>query len=51
VGSICRWVIECKGSGAGVILEGLTRLTIEQFLRFEFKTTNNQVEYEAIIAG
>ena len=32
-------------------MERPARLTIEQSLRFDFKTTNNQAEYEAIIAG
>jgi len=52
-----QWVIDvdgssnAKGSGVGIILEGPAGLTIEQSLRFDFKTTNNQAEYEAIIAG
>jgi ribonuclease HI len=40
-----------KGSGAGVILEGPDDVLIEQSLRFEFKASNNQAEYEALIAG
>ncbi|XP_057418373.1 uncharacterized protein LOC130712562 [Lotus japonicus] len=40
-----------KGSGAGVILEGSGGVTIEQSLKFDFKASNNQAEYEAIIAG
>ncbi|XP_057452673.1 uncharacterized protein LOC130744516 [Lotus japonicus] len=40
-----------KGSGAGVILEGPGGVTIEQSLKFDFKASNNQAEYEAIIAG
>jgi len=40
-----------KGSGAGIILEGPGDLTLEQSIRFEFKTSNNQAEYEALIAG
>ncbi|XP_057432183.1 uncharacterized protein LOC130724932 [Lotus japonicus] len=40
-----------KGSGAGVILEGTGGVTIEQSLKFDFKASNNQAEYEAIIAG
>jgi len=39
-----------KGSGVEIILEGPVGLTIEQSLRFDFKTTINQAEYEAIIA-
>jgi ribonuclease HI len=40
-----------KGSGAGIILEGPDDILIEQSLRFEFKASNNQAEYEALIAG
>ena len=40
-----------KGSRAGVVLEGPNDLLIEQSLRFEFKVSNNQAEYEALIAG
>jgi len=40
-----------QGSGAGVILEGPNGLLIEQALRFPFKASNNQAEYEALIAG
>jgi len=35
----------------GVILEGPNGVLIEQALRFAFKASNNQVEYEALIAG
>jgi len=51
-----RWVLlvdgssNQQGSGAGVILEGPHRLLIEQALRFAFKASNNQAEYEALIA-
>jgi ribonuclease HI len=40
-----------KGSGAGIILEGPDDILIEQSLRFEFKASNNQAEYEALIVG
>lgn len=40
-----------RGSGAGVVLEGPDNILIEQSLRFEFKASNNQAEYEALIAG
>ncbi|WJX58397.1 hypothetical protein P8452_43858 [Trifolium repens] len=40
-----------KGSGAGVVLEGPDGVLIEQSLRFAFKASNNQAEYEALIAG
>ena len=52
-----RWVLSIdgsfnqQGSGAGVILEGPNGLLIEQALRFAFKASNNQAEYEALITG
>ncbi|XP_068475087.1 uncharacterized protein [Phaseolus vulgaris] len=52
-----RWVLSVdgssnqQGSGAGIILEGPNGLLIEQALRFSFKASNNQAEYEALLAG
>ncbi|XP_068461593.1 uncharacterized protein [Phaseolus vulgaris] len=52
-----KWVLSVdgssnqQGSGASVILEGPNGLLIEQALRFAFKASNNQAEYEAVIAG
>nr|KYP38666.1 Transposon Ty3-I Gag-Pol polyprotein [Cajanus cajan] len=40
-----------QGSGAGIILEGPNKVVIEQSLRFDFKASNNQAEYEALLAG
>jgi hypothetical protein len=40
-----------RGSGAGVVMEGPDEVMIEQSLRFAFKESNNQAEYEALIAG
>ena len=40
-----------RGSGVGIILEDVNRVSIEQSLRFIFKTSNNQAEYEALLAG
>jgi len=40
-----------QGSGGGVILERPNGLLIEQALRFAFKASNNQAEYEALIVG
>ncbi|KAK2373754.1 hypothetical protein QL285_074768 [Trifolium repens] len=40
-----------RGSGVGVVLEGPDGVLIEQSLRFAFKASNNQAEYEALIAG
>jgi len=54
-GADFKWVLSIdgstnqKGSGAGVILEGPDGLLIEQALRFAFKASNNQAEYEALI--
>jgi len=50
-----QWVLSVdrssnqQGSGVGVILEGPNRFLIEQALRFAFKASNNQAEYEALI--
>ncbi|XP_068503750.1 uncharacterized protein [Phaseolus vulgaris] len=55
--SVFRWVLSVdgssnqQGSGAGVILEGPNGVLIEQSLRFAFKASNNQAEYEALIVG
>ncbi|XP_024634507.1 uncharacterized protein [Medicago truncatula] len=52
-----KWVLSVdgssnlKGSGAGVTLEGPYGVLIEQSLRFDFKSSNNQAEYEALFAG
>jgi len=40
-----------KGTGAGIVLEGPGDLLVEQSLQFGFKTSNNQAEYKALIAG
>ena len=40
-----------KGSGAGVILEDRNEVSIQQSLRFMFKTSNNQAEYKVLLAG
>ena len=54
---VAKWVLSddgssnLKGSGAGVALEGPGGVLIEQSLRFEFKASNNQPEYEALLAG
>ncbi|RDX90400.1 rnhA, partial [Mucuna pruriens] len=42
---------QTTGSGAGVILEGPDGILIEQSLHFDFKASNNQAEYEALLAG
>jgi len=40
-----------RGTGADILLEGPNHTLIEKFLHFAFKISNNQAEYEAIIAG
>jgi len=40
-----------RSCNVGVVLEGLGNILVEQALKFEFKASNNQAEYEAIIAG
>ncbi|GAV68994.1 RVT_3 domain-containing protein [Cephalotus follicularis] len=45
-GSFCL-----TGSGAGVILVSPSGWTLEYALRFAFKATNNEPEWEALIAG
>ncbi|XP_020240151.1 uncharacterized protein LOC109818997 [Cajanus cajan] len=40
-----------QGSGAGIILESPSGITLEQSLHFGFRASNNQAEYEALLAG
>ncbi|KAJ0907707.1 putative ribonuclease H domain, reverse transcriptase, RNase H-like domain-containing protein [Helianthus annuus] len=40
-----------EGSGAGLILNNLEGLEFTYALRFEFQTTNNEAEYEALIVS
>ena len=40
-----------QGSGAGLILTSLEGIDIEYALRFGFRASNNEAEYEAVIAG
>jgi len=40
-----------KGSGVGIILLGPDNVTLELFLKLNYKASNNKVEYEAFIAG
>lgn len=39
------------GAGTGIVLEGPGGFLLEQSLIFKFKASNNQVEYEALIAS
>nr|XP_025635758.1 uncharacterized protein LOC112729828 [Arachis hypogaea] len=51
------WKLHVDGSsnitsgGAGVILESHNGVVIEQSVRYEFSVSNNQAEYEALLAG
>ncbi|XP_072087189.1 uncharacterized protein [Arachis hypogaea] len=51
------WKLHVDGSsnvtsgGAGVILESQNGGVIEQLVRYEFSISNNQAEYEALLAG
>ncbi|XP_016200042.1 uncharacterized protein LOC107641047 [Arachis ipaensis] len=40
-----------EGSGAGIILKEGDKVVAEQSLQFHFPASNNQAEYEALIAG
>nr|KYP54333.1 Retrovirus-related Pol polyprotein from transposon 17.6 [Cajanus cajan] len=52
-----QWILSVDGasnlggSGAGIVLEGPEGILLEQSLRFEFRASNNQAEYEALLAG
>jgi len=52
-----QWVLSVdgssnqQGSGVEVIIEGPIWLLIKQALRFAFRASNNQVEYETLIVG
>ena len=39
-----------QGSGAGLILTSLDGIDVEYTLRLGFQTSNNEAEYEAVIA-
>ena len=42
-------VSNMKGSGTWIILEGLDNFTLEKALKINFKASNNQAEYKALI--
>ncbi|XP_020207400.1 uncharacterized protein LOC109792401 [Cajanus cajan] len=52
-----QWILSMDGasnlggSGAGIVLEGPRGILLEQSLRFKFRASNNQAEYEALLAG
>ena len=41
---------KAQGSGAGLILTSPEGIDIEYALKFGFRASNNEVEYEAVIA-
>ncbi|GJW46977.1 reverse transcriptase domain-containing protein [Tanacetum coccineum] len=50
-GSYSGWIVCVDGSGAGLILTNPEGMEFTYALRFEFTATNNEAEYEALIAG
>ena len=40
-----------RGSGVGLVLISLEKITIEKSLRLGFSATNNEVEYETLLVG
>ena len=52
-----QWIIHMDGSsnkqagGADVVLHSLEGDEIEWIVRFDFSTTNNEAEYEALVVG
>lgn len=40
-----------RGSGIGIVTISPARITIKKPLRLDFSTTNNKVEYEALITS
>ncbi|GAA0161833.1 hypothetical protein LIER_18060 [Lithospermum erythrorhizon] len=43
-------VSNCKGVGAGMLIQGVEGEHFEYALRFSFKATNNETEYETMVA-
>ncbi|KAG5026784.1 hypothetical protein JHK86_022698 [Glycine max] len=42
--------VRLEGSGTGIILEGPNNVTLDQIIKLNFKASNNQVEYKALIS-
>ena len=40
-----------RGSGVGLVLVSLEKITIEKYLRLGFSARNNEAEYEALLMG
>ncbi|CAL8169207.1 unnamed protein product [Prunus armeniaca] len=55
--SIPVWILHVddsanqQGCGAGLVLTAPDRVKMEYALRFSFRTSNNEAEYEALLAG
>ncbi|KAG7579216.1 Reverse transcriptase domain [Arabidopsis thaliana x Arabidopsis arenosa] len=49
--TVCRWIFIKTGSGVGIKLESPTLEILEQSFRLLFNASNNEAEYEALIAG
>ena len=43
--------VNAQGSGAGLTLTSSDGIDVEYALRFGFQASNNEAEYEAVIAG
>ena len=46
-----RRIVKYQRGGAGIVLESLEAHKIHCALRFGFKASNNEAEYEALIVG
>ncbi|RDX79355.1 hypothetical protein CR513_40231, partial [Mucuna pruriens] len=48
--ALTNFIVE-KESRANIILEGPRQVVLEHSLKFNFKTSNNHIKYEALLAG
>ncbi|KAI5333123.1 hypothetical protein L3X38_023253 [Prunus dulcis] len=49
-GRLVKWAIKL-GCGADLVLISLDKVALEYALRFKFQASNNEAEYEALLAG
>ncbi|KAL0420631.1 UNVERIFIED_CONTAM: Ribonuclease HI [Sesamum latifolium] len=47
----CRWSSTIQGSGAGIVITSPQGEDLESAIKFGFKASNNEAEYEALVAG
>jgi len=40
-----------RNAGAGIVIKGPSGFTVDHYLQFKFRASNNQTEYEALIVG